>query len=215
MNMFMFSLDRDAREWYRPLPPGIISSLEQFHAVFNRRCQKFYSFELICKSCCEECEGHDQDMAVSNEDCKDKDHMEEEDALGDLMELVISLPVELERLESEERVEDFPILEVDVLDNPTDDESVEDFIAVEALHPAPDVPATPRFDDYLDEEQQSPTSQFSDQRSNQPVYDSYKSDSELDMQDFQEQIAEPCPLFINENYYEEINYLGPTEITEQ
>jgi hypothetical protein len=47
------------------------------------------------------------------------------------------------------------------------------------------------------------------------VYDSYESDSELDMQDFQEQIAEPCPLFINENYYEEINYPGPAEITEQ
>jgi hypothetical protein len=27
--------------------------------------------------------------------------------------------------------------------------------------------------------------------------------------------VEPCPLFINENYYEEISYPGPVEITEQ
>jgi hypothetical protein len=30
-------------------------------------------------------------MAVSNEDYRDEDHMEEEDALGDMMELVKSL----------------------------------------------------------------------------------------------------------------------------
>jgi hypothetical protein len=74
------------------------------------------------------------------------------------MELVKSLSAQLERLESEESAEDLPVLEADVLDNPTDDESVEDFIVVEALHPAPDVPVAPSFDDYSDEEQQSPTS---------------------------------------------------------
>jgi hypothetical protein len=45
MNMFMFSLDRDAREWYRSLPPASISSLREFHASFNTQCQKFYSSE--------------------------------------------------------------------------------------------------------------------------------------------------------------------------
>jgi alpha-galactosidase/6-phospho-beta-glucosidase family protein len=76
------------------------------------------------------------------------------------------------------------------------------------------VPVVPRFDDYSDEEQQSPTSQFDDQRSSQPVYDSYESDSELDMQDFQEHTTEPYPLFIKEKYYEEINHPGPAEDTE-
>jgi hypothetical protein len=83
------------------------------------------------------------------------------------------------------------------------------------LHPTPNVPTTPSFDDYSDEEKQIPTSQFTDQRSNQPVYDNYESDSELDILDFQEQIVEPCPLFINENYYKKINYPGCAEITEQ
>jgi hypothetical protein len=127
------------------------------------------------------------------------------------MELVKYLSAKLERLESEESAEDFPVLEVDVLDSPTDDDSVEVFIVVEALHSAPDVPAVPKFDDYSDEEQQSPTSQFVDQRRSQPVYDSYESDSELDMWDFQEQTSEPYPLFINEKYYEEISHPGPAE----
>jgi hypothetical protein len=38
-----------------------------------------------------------------------------------------------------------------------------------------------------------------------PVYISYESSSELDVQDFQEHATEPYPLFINEDYHEEIN----------
>jgi hypothetical protein len=214
MKMFMFSLDGDAREWYRSLPPASISSLEQFHAAFNKHCQRYYSSELICHNCCKECDGHDQDMVVSNEIYEDEGCEEEEDVLGEVMELVKSLTAQLERLESEESAEDFPVLEADVLGSSTEDDN-EDFITVEALISAPEVPVVPSFDDYSDEEQQSPTSQFVDQRSNQPVYDSYESDSELDMQDFQEQTAEPYPLFAKEKYYEEINHPGPAEDTEQ
>ena len=54
MKMFTYSLEGDARVWYRPLPLASISSLEQFHTMFNMHCQKFYSSELICHSCCEE-----------------------------------------------------------------------------------------------------------------------------------------------------------------
>jgi hypothetical protein len=65
----------------------------------------------------------------------------------------------------------------------------------------------PDFDDYLEEEQQNPTSPFSYQ-SSQTTYDSYESESELDMLDFQEQVVEPCPLLTKENYHEEINHLS-------
>jgi hypothetical protein len=67
----------------------------------------------------------------------------------------------------------------------------------------------------LNEEQQSPTSQFDDQRSNQPVYDSYESDFELDMQDIQEHTTKPYPLFIKGDYHEEMNHPWPAEIIEQ
>jgi hypothetical protein len=92
---------------------------------------------------------HDQDMAASNEGCEDEDHEEEEDALGKLMEMVKSLAADIERLESEESAEDFPVLEADVLDSPTDDDSVEDFMTIEALHSTPEVPVVPRFDDLM------------------------------------------------------------------
>jgi hypothetical protein len=146
----------------------------------------------------------------------------EEDALSELMELEKSLSTKIEGLKEdhdcclfEEDAEDFPVLEADVLDNPTDDDSIEYFMTVEALHSTPDMPVVPSYDDYSDEEKQSPTSQFVDQRRNQPVYDNYESDSELDMQDFQEKTAEPYPLFIKEEYYEEINHPGPAEDVEQ
>jgi hypothetical protein len=67
MNMFMYSLEGDAREWYRSFPPASISSLEQFHATFNIHYQQFYSSELICHSCCEEYKDCVQDIVVSYE----------------------------------------------------------------------------------------------------------------------------------------------------
>jgi hypothetical protein len=57
-----------------------------------------------------------------------------------------------------------------------------------------------------DEEQQGPTSQFVDLGSILPIYDSYESNSELDMLDFQENTTEPCPLFINKNHHEKISH---------
>jgi hypothetical protein len=106
LKIFMFSLAGDAREWYFSLPPTSISSLVEFHAAFNKHCQRYYSFEFICHNCCEECEDSEKDMVVSYEGCddedyKDEDHIEEEDALGDLMELVKYLSTQLERLEYE------------------------------------------------------------------------------------------------------------------
>jgi hypothetical protein len=68
---------------------------------------------------------------------------------------------------------------------------------------------------YLDEEQQFPTSHFDDSGSNQPMYDSYESDSELDLQYSQEYTANSYPLFNNEKYCEEINHPGPAEDTKQ
>jgi hypothetical protein len=67
------------------------------------------------------------------------------------MEMVKSIFSKLERLESEESTEDFPVLEEDVLGNSTEDDS-EDFIVVEALHSTPKVLVVPNLDDCSDEE---------------------------------------------------------------
>jgi hypothetical protein len=84
-------------------------------------------------------------------------HEEYEYALDKVMKLVKSLSTKLERLEFEESAEDFPVLEADVLGSPIENDN-EDFIVVEAFHFSPEVPIVPRFNDYSDEEQQSPTS---------------------------------------------------------
>jgi hypothetical protein len=51
MKMFMYSLDGDARKWYFSLPPSSISSLKDFHGVFNEQCKRFYPSESICYNC--------------------------------------------------------------------------------------------------------------------------------------------------------------------
>jgi hypothetical protein len=155
LNMFMFSLAGDAREWYHSLPPARISSLEQFHVAFNKHYQKYYSFEFICHNCCEEYKDYIQDMVVSNESGEDEGCEEEKDAFGELMELVESLSSEIERLESEQSTEDSPVFEKDDLDNPTDGDSIKYFITVEALYYALDLPVVSDLNEeimvYLDE----------------------------------------------------------------
>ena len=68
----MFSLVGDARQWYHSSPPANISSLGEFHAAFNRHCQNFYSFKLICHNCCEEYKHYVQGMTISNESCENE-----------------------------------------------------------------------------------------------------------------------------------------------
>jgi hypothetical protein len=97
---------------------------------------------------------------MSNERCGDEscevEYCEEEqDALGGVMELVKSLSTQLERLEYLKSAEDFPVHEVNVLVSSTEHDH-EDHIVVEALHPAPDAPAIPRFDDYSDRNNRAP-----------------------------------------------------------
>jgi hypothetical protein len=141
LKMLMFSLARDAREWYHSLPPASISSLGEFHAAFNRHCQKFYSSKLICHNCCEEYKDYVQGMVVSNESCENESHEDEiyedescEDegyTSEELIKLVKSLSTRIEELEEvfarcsyEEDVEDIPVLETDVLGIPAYDEEV-------------------------------------------------------------------------------------------
>ena len=125
MNMFMFSLDENAHEWYRSLPPASISSLEQFHATFNKHRQRYYSYELIWHSCCEEYKGCIPDMVVSNGSCEDEGYTSKE-----LTDLVKSLSARIEELKADhaccsyEEAEDIPVLKIDVLGSPTYDEEV-------------------------------------------------------------------------------------------
>jgi len=58
--MFMHSLDGDARKWYFSLPASIISSLNDFHIVFNEHCKRYFSDELLFDNCCGEYELHDE-----------------------------------------------------------------------------------------------------------------------------------------------------------
>jgi hypothetical protein len=42
MNRFMFSLERDARNWFRGIAPTSISFLKHFHAFFHNHCFLIY-----------------------------------------------------------------------------------------------------------------------------------------------------------------------------
>jgi hypothetical protein len=58
LKMFMYSLEGDARQWYRSLPISNILSLKDFHASFHSYCKRIYSIELLLDECCEQIKSH-------------------------------------------------------------------------------------------------------------------------------------------------------------
>ena len=68
----MYSLDGDAHKWYFSLPPSSISSLKDFHRVFNEHYKRFYPFEIICYNCCEGYVECSQDLLDCTVEYKDE-----------------------------------------------------------------------------------------------------------------------------------------------
>ena len=52
MKMFTYSLEGNARQWYRSLPSSSISSLREFHAVFIKHYKRYYSLDTFLEECC-------------------------------------------------------------------------------------------------------------------------------------------------------------------
>lgn len=53
MKLFMFSLDQETRTSFRSLPFASITSLKDFHSVFNSSCRIHYPHKFIFEACCE------------------------------------------------------------------------------------------------------------------------------------------------------------------
>jgi hypothetical protein len=66
MEMFVFSLEGDAHEWYRSLPPSSISSLKEFYRVFHHGCERYFAQEILLEGCCEEFHSHIQNVYSSS-----------------------------------------------------------------------------------------------------------------------------------------------------
>ena len=68
MNVFIYSLDGDAREWYFSLPPSSISSLKYFHTVFHKHCKSYFSAEFLFENCCKKYELHNETKGIDKEE---------------------------------------------------------------------------------------------------------------------------------------------------
>ena len=72
MQMFMYSLEGYAREWYQSFPPTSISSLEQFHVAFNKHCKRLFPADLLFENCCEEFGSHIRQSLISSSSSENK-----------------------------------------------------------------------------------------------------------------------------------------------
>jgi hypothetical protein len=50
----MFCLEKDARKWFRGLPPKSIFSLKYFHSCFHNHCRLIYQDKIIFEHFCSE-----------------------------------------------------------------------------------------------------------------------------------------------------------------
>jgi hypothetical protein len=54
LKMFMYSLEGEARQWYRSPHVSSISSLNDFHAAFHSCCKRIYPVECLLNDCCDQ-----------------------------------------------------------------------------------------------------------------------------------------------------------------
>ena len=54
LKMFMYSLEGNARLWYRSLPISSVSSIKYFHAVFYDYCKRIYFADHLLEDYCEQ-----------------------------------------------------------------------------------------------------------------------------------------------------------------
>jgi hypothetical protein len=54
INLFRFSLEGIARDWYRSLPVASVNSLADFHVAFHLFCKEIFSVDLLYLECCHE-----------------------------------------------------------------------------------------------------------------------------------------------------------------
>ena len=73
MKMFMYSLEGDARKWYRPLHASSISSLKDFHDVFYSHCKIIYPTERLFENCCEGYASYIQDSTSDSSSSGDEE----------------------------------------------------------------------------------------------------------------------------------------------
>jgi hypothetical protein len=79
----MYSLEGDARQWYRKIPSSSISSLKEFHDVFYSHCKIIYPVEILFENCCERYASCIQDSASDSSTSDDEGDCYREKYLDD------------------------------------------------------------------------------------------------------------------------------------
>jgi hypothetical protein len=201
MKMFVFSLEGDAREWYRSLPPSSISSLKEFHTVFHHRCERFFAREILLEGCCEEFHSHIQNVysssceheilsivVVQEEDLHNTNDYNENYISVDASDLISVAHAAFDLYEESVIKEDcsqiFKEVSYDSFSPITDEKDLK--MACFSLLDTK-VSCSPIFDKYADEADQILTSDFADLKSSPPIYNSYEFD--VDEEQYCEKIS--------------------------
>jgi hypothetical protein len=79
IKLFRYSLKGAALDWCRSLPASSINSLASFHNAFNIFCKEDFSAESLFENCCDEFDKHIQQKENVSSDCKNENHVVEED----------------------------------------------------------------------------------------------------------------------------------------
>jgi len=69
MKLFKWSLDEDARFWFKTIPRGSISSLKCFHIAFYQHFKRVYPPNALLEDCC--ANFNDEDIQEVNDLVKD------------------------------------------------------------------------------------------------------------------------------------------------
>ena len=78
MNMFMVSLEGNARSWYEGLPSESLYSLKDFHTVFYEHFKEQYPSLLLVQDCCMHVKGFIENLEnlYGNDEFMDEELLE-------------------------------------------------------------------------------------------------------------------------------------------
>ena len=237
MKMFMYSLEGDARQWYRSLPPSSISSLREFHAAFTKYYKGYFSPAMHLENCCEQFEPyikqaiemiHDvPDEKLQPENCEDSleySHSDS-DSFYDHMDVypheqfAANYLFEDQSLTKKIIVED---LTVDKIERPVATDAFGLAADVSYGHNSNDDQATYMHSFFqYDREEKVRGSQISDNFSDQPIFDEYSdgvekiptsnfADSNNNQQVYDSYEVEDNEG-INDKFHEQLNFSWPVK----
>jgi hypothetical protein len=110
IELFRYSLEGIALDWFWSLSYESVSPLVGFHATFNFFCKDYFSFEHLFEGCCEEFSSYHEDFACHKNQISDKASIAEDSIYHEDQEMLNDIDYDNSDIEAYDIISDVSIV---------------------------------------------------------------------------------------------------------